>query len=206
MTERTHQTGPSGTHHDITELLLDWSRGETRSGDLLFDAVYQQLHSIASRQFRGEQRNVTYQPTALVHEAFLRLVDQNRVDWQNRAHFFAFAARIMRQILVDRARSRRAQKRGGDQKVVALDTTDIGGWDRPADLVALDDALARLAELSPDRAKLVELRFFGGLKFKDIALLTGVSQPTVTRRWRAARAWLYNELSAGGNDGTRHME
>lgn len=192
----------SGTYDsglDVTSLLRDWNAGRDGAEDRLLDAVYQELRVIASRRFRKERQKITFQPTDLVHEAYLKLIDQQRVTWQNRAHFFAMASQIMRRLLVDRARKRQASKRGGDLERITLETGQAFA-DRPTDLLALDDALQELAKLDPQRARLVELRFFAGLKFKEIAEITGQSLPTINRHWRATKAWLYRALRHAPTD------
>lgn len=194
---------PPGETPDVTGLLFAWRDGDARAQGPLLDAVYAELHAIAVRQFRGERRQLTLQPTALVHEAYLKLIDQKRVDWKNRAQFFAIAAQTMRRILVDQARRRRAEKRGGHWQRIALEVVENRAPEQTVDLVALDDALDALAKVDPWKARLVELRFFAGLKFKDIAMIGGRSLPTVNRNWRAARAWLYRSLQAGVSHGTR---
>ena len=181
-------------HLDITSLLLDWGRGDRDSREALFDAVYGELHAIATQQHRKEHRDETLQPTALVHEAYLKLIEQDRVDWRNRAQFYAVSAQIMRRILIDRARKRSAEKRGGGTVCLDLGSIDPGDDIQSTDVLALHDALLTLAEIDAEKARLVEMRFFAGLKFKDIAELEGVSVPTINRRWRAARAWLYRDL------------
>lgn len=183
---------------DITELLLRWSAGDRRALGDLMPLIYEECRAIAARQLGSEAREHTLDPTALVHELYLRLVDQRRARWQNRAHFFAVAAQLMRRILVDHARARRADKRGGSAVFVSLDAAADSGDDaRIADVLAIDDALGRLAEQDPDQVRVVELRFFAGLSVEDTALVLGRSPRTVKREWRLARAWLYRELREG---------
>jgi RNA polymerase sigma factor (TIGR02999 family) len=181
--------------HDITALLVDWSNGDQAALDRLTPLVYQELRRMASRQLHRERADHTLQTTALVHEAYLRLVDQRRVNWRNSAHFAALAAQMMRRILIDHARKHRYAKRGGGAARVSLeDAPEIGVSDEP-DVLEVDEALNQLAEVEPDLARIVELRYFGGLTSDQIAEVVGVSVPTVTRRWRMARAWLYRYLT-----------
>jgi RNA polymerase sigma factor (TIGR02999 family) len=181
---------------DTTRLLLNASKGDRVSMEALMPVVYEELRAIAQRKMRSERADHTLQPTALVNEAFLRLVDQTRVQWQGRAHFCAVAANMMRRILVDHARRRAADKRGAGFRPVALD--DVLAPSRssdPLDLVALDDLLEQLATLHARHARVVELRFFGGLSVKETAHALGVSPATVKNDWRTARAWLLCQLS-----------
>ncbi len=181
----------------VTRLLLDWSRGDEEALAKLMPLVYDELRRIA-RQYLGRERaGHTLQPTALVHEAYLKLVGLRRIRWQNRAHFFAVAARLIRRILVDHARSHAAAKRGGGVPAVTLEALLEPALRRDFDIVALDDSLSRLATLDARQARLVELRFFGGLNVAETAEVLGVSSATVKREWRTARAWLYRELQAG---------
>jgi len=180
---------------DVTQLLARWSRGEHDALEELLPLVYGELRRIAGRQMRGERREHTLAPTALVHEVYLRLVDQRRANWQNRAHFFGVAAQLMRRILVDYARARGAAKRGGSATFVPLQQAgDRGRSAAVVDVLAIDTALTRLADLDADQARLVELRFFAGLTVEEVALLLGRSERTIKREWRLARAWLYREL------------
>ncbi len=184
------------TSHDVTKLLLEWSDGNRSAIDELLPLVYRELQKIAHRYLGRERQSNTLQTTALVHEAFLKLVDQRRVEWQNRAHFFGIAAQAMRRILVDHARQRLADKRGGAAEKVALDEGLIDVSDEKAsNLVELDAALKRLAEIDEQKARLVELRYFGGLSIEETAEVLGVSIATVNRQWRLAKAWLYKEIS-----------
>jgi RNA polymerase sigma factor (TIGR02999 family) len=160
----------------------------------LLPLVYAELRRLAAGYLRRERVGHTLQPTALVHEAYLRMVDQTQVRWQNRAHFFGVAAQMMRRILVDHARSQHAEKRGGDVQKLSLDENiDVSGT-RAAELVALDEALERLAEIDPQKSRVVELRFFGGLSVEETAEVLGVSAPTVKRHWRLAKAWLFGQV------------
>ena len=181
---------------DVTTLLDDWSRGDRLALERLLPLVYAELRRIASRQLRHERAGHTLQPTALVHEAYLRLVDQRSVDWRSRAHFFGVAAQVMRRILVDHARRQSAQKRGEGARLVPLeDVADIAAATE-IPVLALDRALERLEKLDPDLARIVELRAFGGLTLEEAAHVLKVSPSTATREWRTAKAWLVRELEA----------
>lgn len=180
---------------DVTRMLADWRGGDDQALQALLPEVYGELRQRASRCLRGERRGHTLQTHDLVHEAFLRLVAQRQVEWQNRSHFLAIGARLMRRILVDHARRRGYSKRGGEvQKIVLEDAPEVS-QERSAELVALDEALAALAQVDRQLAEIVELRYFGGLKIREIAELLGVSEPTVRRRFRVAKAWLYRSLT-----------
>ena len=182
----------------VTQLLVDWGNGDRQALEKLTPLVYQELKRLAARYLRRERREHTLQSTALVHEAWLRLIDQNHVHWQNRAQFFGIAAEMIRRILIDHARNRQAAKRGDGAIKLSLDEA-LGAPDRrDFDLVALDDALEDLAKLDPKQGKLVELRFFAGLSIEESAEVLGVSPATVKREWAVAKAWLYRELSARG--------
>jgi len=184
------------TPDNITRLLHQLSDGDDNAVNALMPLVYEELHAMADRQMRRERSNHTLNSTALVHEAYLKLVDQNRVSWQNRAHFFAIAAQAMRRILINYAQARLAQKRGGGQILATFNEEELVRESRAGEIVALDDALTRLAELSERQSKVVEYRFFAGLTQGEIAEVLGVSVPTVRRDWRLARAWLARELDA----------
>jgi RNA polymerase sigma factor (TIGR02999 family) len=189
---------PDQVRGGITHLLDAWSRGERQALDALLPLVYEELHRIAERYFRRESRSHTLQPTALVNEAYVRLVDQRRVSWQNRAHFFGVAASLMRRILVDHARSRQALKRGGGQAAVTLQPAS--GWEEATadvELLDLDAALDSLAAFDPRQARVTELRFFCDLDVDETAEVLGISTATVKREWRVARAWLQRELRRG---------
>jgi RNA polymerase sigma factor (TIGR02999 family) len=180
---------------DITQLLVEWNKGSDEAFEKLIPLVYQELHKIARRHLRRESPERTLQTTALVHEAYLRLIDQTRVNWQNRAQFFGVAAQMMRRILIDHARKRLRDKRGGDVFKILLDDGDIDVSDECAyELVALDEALKKLAAEDPGKAKLVELKFFGGLSIEETAEVLGVGTATVIRQWRIVKAWLYKEI------------
>jgi RNA polymerase sigma factor (TIGR02999 family) len=180
----------------VTKLLVAWRGGNAEALDRLAPLVYAELHRIAHRYMRDERPNHPLQTTALVHEAYLRLIDINRVDWESRNHFFAVSAQMMRRILVDAARRRTAGKRGGDASHVALDEALVPARDREADLVALDDALEELARLAPRKARVIELRYFAGLSVEETAQVLGISAETVMRDWRMAKLWLQRDLSA----------
>ena len=182
---------------DVTQLLLDWSRGDQSSLDKLLPVVYQELRRLAQHYLRQERPDHTLQATALVHEAYLKLIGAQSVEWQNRAHFFAVAAQVMRRVLVDMARQRRAQKRGGGLKVPLDEALGLPGEEGGVDLVGLDEALDRLAEVDPQQSRIIELRYFGGLSVEETAEALGVSPRTVKREWRVARAWLKREVQQG---------
>lgn len=184
------------TSHDVTKLLLEWSKGDRAAMEELLPLVYRELQKIAHRYLGRERSSNTLQTTALVHEAFLKLIDQTRVQWQNRAHFFGIAAQAMGRILVDHARQKLADKRGGGGEKVELDEGLIDVSDEKAsNLIELDAALKRLAEIDEQKSRMVELRYFGGLSIKETAEVLGVSIATVNRQWRLAKAWLYKEIA-----------
>lgn len=185
-----------GSTHPVTDLLRAWASGDQAALDELLPLVYDELRRQARRYMRAQPAGHTLQTTALVHEAYLRLVGQSSVEWEGRAHFFGVAAKAMRSILVDHARARNAAKRGGWARAITLD--DAGGVAGPqasVDVLALDEALGRLAELDSRKSQLVELRYFGGLGIDEAAAVLGVSPATVKRDWTTARAWLRRELS-----------
>ena|SRR5215475_8515758 len=186
--------------HEITDLLIAWSDGDQVAMEKLTPLVYQELHRLAQGYLRGERAGHTLQTTALVHEAYLRLVDAGRMRWQNRAHFFAVSAQLMRHILVDFARARRNFKRGGDAQHVSLDEALTVAAGDNAELVALYDALKDLARLDERQSKVVELRFFGGLTEAEIAEVLRISPRTVSSDWNLARSWLLRELSRRERD------
>src|SRR5688500_8476042 len=179
---------------NATDLLLAWSRGDESAFDKLVPLVYQELHALARRYMRGERSGHTLQATALVNEAYVRLVDVNRIQWQNRSHFLAVAAQTMRRILVDFARQRHRQKRGGDVMRVTIDDAHDIAQEKGADVVALSDALSALATFDPRMSQVVELRFFGGLSVQETADVLRVSSETVMRDWKTAKVWLLREL------------
>jgi RNA polymerase sigma factor (TIGR02999 family) len=180
--------------HNITHLLKEWSAGDPQALDRLTPLVYEELRHQAARYLRRERRNHTLQTTALIHEAYLRLIDAKDVHWQSRAHFFAIAANLMRRILVDHARRRDADKRGGSHVRVQLDEALAVADEADVDLLAIDEALDRLAVIDPQQARVVELRFFSGLSVEETAAALGVSPKTVKRDWSVARAWLRREI------------
>ena len=180
---------------EITQLLLAWSNGEQTALEKLMPLVYTKLHRLAKHYLRLERDRRTLQTTALVNEAYLRLIDARQVRWQNRAHFFAISARLMRQILVDFAREHGYQKRGGGAQQVPLDEALIIGQQPDQDLVALDGALQALAEVDARKSQVVEMRFFGGLSIEEMAEVLKVSPETVRRDWRLAKSWLRRRLS-----------
>jgi RNA polymerase sigma-70 factor, ECF subfamily len=180
---------------EVTRLLLDLRAGDREAERKLVDVVYGELHRIAARYIRRERPDHTLQATALVNEAYVRLVDQRDKDWQNRAHFFGVAAQVMRRVLVDHARSQNTAKRGGEIQVVTLDDALPASPARSDNLIALDEALSRLAQIDSRQARIVELRFFGGLTESESAEVLGVSSRTIKRDWSVAKAWLYSELN-----------
>jgi RNA polymerase sigma factor (TIGR02999 family) len=184
----------------VCELLRAWSDGDTSALERLAPIVYDELHRLARRYMRGERPGHSLQTTALVNEAYMRLVGYERMEWQNRAHFFAVSAQLMRRILVEHAR-RHNLKRGGGVPHVSLDEAALVGSVRAADLVALDNAMNTLAQLDPRKAQVIEMRFFGGLSVDETADVLKVSPATVMRDWSTAKAWLYRELAAGSRDG-----
>ena len=182
----------------VTQLLLAWREGQPSALEKLIPQVHAELRRIARRYMIGERNGHSLQTTALVNEAFLRLVDSQQVNWQCRAHFFAISAQLMRRVLVDHARARNYQKRGAGAYNVTLDEAKVGPQERGQDLVALDDALQALAEFDPRKGQVVELRFFGGLSVEETAEVLKVSQDTVLRDWRLAKAWLRREMDRRG--------
>jgi RNA polymerase sigma factor (TIGR02999 family) len=179
----------------ITERLIAWSSGDVTAQDDVIRAVYQQLHRMAEGYLRRESPGNSLQPTALVHEAYLRLVDQTQVNWQNRAHFFGVAAQMMRRILVDHARAKQREKRGGQERKLSLEEAITASRERAAELVQLDEALVGLSKVDQRKSRVVELRFFGGLSVEETAEVLGVSPQTVMRDWKLAKAWLYDEIN-----------
>jgi RNA polymerase sigma factor (TIGR02999 family) len=185
---------------EVTRLLVAWSNGDQAALEQLTPLVYSELHRLAHRYLGRERKGHTLQTTALVHEAYLRLIDQKEVRWQNRAHFFAIAAQMMRRILVDYARSRNVAKRGGGTQQVSLDEAMEVSDERAADVIALDEALKSLSDLDQRKSRIIELRFFGGLSIEETAEVLGVSPGTVMRDWTFAKAWLQREINRGGQD------
>lgn len=185
----------------VTELLIRWSEGDQKAFTELVPIVYQELRQLARYHLSRERPGYTLEATGLVHEAYLRLVDQNRMQWDGRAHFFGAAAEVMRRVLVDRARERNAQKRGSGVAAESLEVAlGVSGETQSYDILALDEALDKLAELDPDRVRVIELRYFGGLSVKETAAIMNVSEATVKRDWALARAWLFRQL--GGSSET----
>ncbi len=182
---------------EITGLLVDWSNGDRAALERLLPLVENELRRIAHIHMRRENRNHTLQTTALVNEAYLKLIDQNKTRWQNRAHFFGIAATIMRRILLNYARDQNRAKRGGKVSHVPIDEAAVVSMERSEELIALDEALERLAALDPRKARVVELRYFGGLEVEEIAEVLKVSPITVMRDWRFAKAWLSREIEHG---------
>jgi RNA polymerase sigma-70 factor (ECF subfamily) len=190
--------GPSPK--EVTQLLVAWGNGEQDALQELMPLVYRELRRLAHGRLGRERPGHTLQTTALVHEAYLRLVDQQEASWKNRAQFFAVAAQMMRRILVDYARARQYGKRGGGVQQVELDEAMVVSGDRAAEVVALDEVLISLAELDPRKSRIVELRFFGGLSIEETAEILGVSPGTVMRDWTLAKAWLQREMTHGSQD------
>lgn len=190
--------------HELTDLLSAWSCGDEGAEERLMALVYSDLRRMAARRLAGERQGHTLQPTALVHEAYLRLRAQKRVAWRNRRHFYAIAARAVRRVLLDHARQRLRQKRGGGEwRRVSLSALDDPPWGRPSELVALDEALHGLADMDPLKARIVELRFFGGLSVAEVAETMGSSPSTIARHWSVAKAWLTRELKRGTRESSR---
>jgi len=186
-------TKPSS--EEITQMLLDWSHGDRTALDKLMPVVYDELRRLAHRYMRRERPDHTLQTTALVNEVYLRLIDQQHVNWKNRAHFFAICAKLMRRILVDYARSRQYAKREGEVRKVSLEEAAVVSKERAADLIAVDEALMSLEALDSRKSQIVELRFFGGLTIEETAEVLHASHATIEREWSTARAWLYREIS-----------
>jgi len=186
---------PSSPPHEITQLLAEWSDGNQAALDQLYPLVYNELRRLAHGYLRRERKGHTLQTTALINEAYLRLVDQKHVHWANRSHFFGISAQIMRRILIDHARRYDYAKRGGGAQRISLDEAAIVAKQRGRALLMLDEALNSLAEIDPRRSQVVELRYFGGLNNEEIAGVLKISENTVMRDWNMARAWLYQELS-----------
>jgi RNA polymerase sigma factor (TIGR02999 family) len=181
---------------EITQMLIELTDGNPEVVNQILPHIYDELRKLAGSYLRRERSDHTLQPTALVHEAYMKLVDQKQVKWQNRAHFFGIAAQVMRRILMDHARKHKAEKRGGDADKLPLEEEILLiSHDSSNQLIALDDALKTLAEIDPQKAKIVELRYFGGLSIEETAEVTGVSVPTINRQWRMAKAWLFGQLS-----------
>src|ERR671918_1635289 len=186
---------PPRQEHEITQLLAEWRDGNQSALDELYPLVYEELHSLARRYMSRERKGHTLQTTALINEAYVRLVDQKNVRWANRSHFFAISAQIMRRILIDHARRHAYAKRGGGARQVSLDETATVIGNDLSEFLRLDEALKSLAELDPRRSQVVELKYFGGLNNDEIAGVLKISENTVTRDWNMARAWLYQQLA-----------
>ena len=189
------EDGPSPSR--VTRVLLDWSDGDERARDEVLPLVYDELRRLAALYLLRERHDHTLQPTALVHEAYLRLVDQRQVNWRNRAQFVGLAAVMMRRILVNYARDRAAGKRGGDMQKVPLSDADEPGRPEDVDVIVLHDALDQLSAIDPRKSRIVELKFFGGLTTNEIAEILQLSPATIERDWSFARAWLYDAISGG---------
>ena len=196
---------PAPDNGEVSGLLRAWSDGDRGALDRLTPIVYDELRRLARRYMRGERPGHSLQTTALVNEAYIRLIDYKSMQWQNRAHFFAVSSQLMRRILVDHAR-RHNLKRGGGVQHVSLEETAIMGGDRAADLVALDDAMVALARIDHRKVQVVEMRFFGGLSVEETAEVLKISPITVMRDWSTAKAWLYRELTGGTDDGFRTVQ
>jgi RNA polymerase sigma factor (TIGR02999 family) len=186
---------PAQGSHDVTQLLVHWSKGDKEALNELMPLVYEELRRLAKAYLRRERPDHTLQGTALVHEAFLRLIDQNRVQWQNRAHFFGVAAQMIRHILVDHARAQLAGKRGAGAAKLSLDEAIAIPDSQEIDLLSLDDALIRLAKMDQQQSRIVELRYFGGLTIEETAEVLAISPATVKRDWVMAKAWLHRTLT-----------
>ena len=186
---------PSATSNSVTQLLARWNDGDTSARDALVPLVYGELRKIARRCIAGQRSDHTLQPTALVHEAYLRLARHDSADWRDRVHFFAIAAQMMRQILVDHARKRASLKRGGNAITVLVDDAQPASREKSLDLLALDDAMKQLALLDPRQSQIVELRFFAGLSIEETAVVVNISPATTKREWATARLWLYRAMS-----------
>ncbi len=187
----------ASTQSEVTQLLRAWSQGDQSVLNELYQLVYDELHRLAHRYMRRENAGHTLQTTALVNEAYLRLADAKTLEWQDRAHFFAVSANVMRRILIDEARARRAERRGGDNLMIAIDEALDDGKEEDLDLIALDLALDGLAKINQRQSKVVELRYFGGLTVEETAAVLGVGPDTVMRDWRFAKAWLKREMVRG---------
>jgi RNA polymerase sigma-70 factor (ECF subfamily) len=183
------------TPHEVTAILQEWQRGDPGAPERLFPLIYDELRRRASYYISRERKDHTLQPTALVHEAYLRMVDQTSPSIENRLHFYAIASRVMRQVLVDHARSRNAEKRGGAAQRLAIDDIQISADHAAGDVLQLNEALGRLEKLDKRKCNVVDMRFFGGLKESEIAAVLGVNEKTVRRDWQFAKVWLYRELS-----------
>jgi RNA polymerase sigma factor (TIGR02999 family) len=196
-------TAPPGS--DVTHLLLAWRQGDSEALERLLPLVYEELHRLAHRRIRAERPVQLLQTTSLVHEAYVRLVDGARVPWNGRVHFFAICARLMRRILIDRARMRLSEKHGGEAPHIPFEEWLCAQPAKDTELLALDEALRRLAADDPRRSEVVELRYFGGLTVEETAAVLGISPETVKRDWKVARLWLRHELKAGTSGPPKHQ-
>lgn len=193
-------TTPHNAVDNATQILQQVNAGDRNAAEQLFPLVYDEFRAMAARRLRQERPDHTLQPTALVHEAYMKLIDQTRINWQGRQHFFAIAAQAMRRVLIDHARQHRRQKRGGGRAKVSLDETVVLSPQRSDELILLDETLQRLAQVDPRQARIVELRFFGGLTVEEAAQIIGVSKRTVEGDWTMAKAWLKREMENGLTD------
>lgn len=196
---------PTVSSQEVTQLLADWGRGDKSAFDKLFPLVQDELRRIARRQMSQERPGHTLQATALVNEAYLKLAGQSGFEWQSRAHFYAVCAQVMRHVLIDHARGRARDKRGSGAVQVSLDEADLVAEHRADELVALDEALCSLEAFDPQKSRIVELRYFGGLSIEETAEVLDVSPRTVRREWRRSKAWLYRMISEGAADETRPL-
>ena len=196
---------PTMSPQEVTRLLADWGKGDSSALHKLLPLVHGELRKIARRQMSHERPGHTLQATALINEAYLKLLGQERYEWQNRAHFFAVCAQIMRHILIDHARAHTREKRGGGAIQVSLDNVAVIAGEKAEQLLALDEALDSLQRLDPQKAKIVELRYFGGLSIEEAAEVLNISPRTVRREWQRSKAWLYRMISEGSADETRPL-
>ena len=194
MSEATTKSGDGS--HDVTRLLISWSGGDEDALETLMPLIYRSLQQIARTHLNRERGPHTLQTTALVHEAYLKMVGQHSVHWKNRSHFFAIASQAMRRILIDHARKKIADKRGGEVARISLEEIDVGSVGSDQNLIALDEALTDLEKMDPQQSRIIELRYFGGLTVEETAEVLQISPRTVAREWAMARAWLYGRLSA----------
>jgi RNA polymerase sigma factor (TIGR02999 family) len=188
------------SHNDVTGLLHEWKQGDKHALDKLMPLVYDEMRRIAHRYMQKEHDGHTLQTTALINEAYVRLVGQQKIEWQNRSHFFAVTAQVMRHLLIDHARRQNFAKRGGGAERVALDDATMMSSERAVELIALDEALGELAQMDPRKSRVVELRYFGGLSLEETAEVLDISLMTVRRDWRAAKAWLFRRIREGIRD------
>ena len=196
---------PTISTQEVTQLLADWGRGDRSAFDKLYPLVHDELRRIARRQMSQERPGHTLQATALVNEAYLKLADQDGLEWHNRAHFYAVCAQVMRHILINHARAHARDKRGGGAVQVSLDEVAIAFEERAEELVALDEALASLEQMDPRKGEIVQLRYFGGLSIEETGEVLNISPRTVRREWQRSKAWLYRMISEGTEDETRPL-